>query len=270
MTRRIGGFLLMFVLAGCTATSTMSQQSVPPLTRTRIRRPLELGGSLHWLSSSGLGYAMAECGSGWTAIAGGAYSAKATDIGTGSPGSDGSSWVAISPGTYDTLTAYVLCAPSYGLSGYFQRVAGFPTKKHPKGALAPCSNGDMLVAGWSYNATYAGASIVGGKPAGWAAGGSTAVEAVAECATPAEIALGLSFVSRSGNNVYATCDGTSEAGDGDDVIGGYFGIATVSSGTPVVERQFPSIASGAGSTLPIGFRFLDKSSSSGWVVCQED
>lgn len=270
MVRRIGSVLFACVLAGCAATTAIPQQNIPATARARHWRPLELGGSLHWLSSSGLGYASAECGSGWTAITGGAYSAKATDIGTGGPGADGSSWTVISPATYDLVTAYVMCAPTYELSGYFYRVAAGTTKTHPKGAVALCSKGSMLVAGWASNATYEGASIAGGVPQGWAAGGTTVVEAVAECATPAEIALDLSLVKRTGSSVFATCDGTGEKGDTDDVVSGFFGIATTSSGTPVVERQYPAVSAGAGSTLPLGFSFVDKSSSTGWVVCQED
>ena len=265
MVRPIGGILLACILVGCTAPNAIPPQSAPFARHAYGSRPFELGGSLHWLSWSGLGYASVECGGGWTAIAGGAYSAKATDIGTGGPGTDGSSWTVISPGTYDTVTAYVLCAPSYELSAYFYRVVGFPTKKHPKGAVALCSKGSMLIQGWAYNATDEGASVVAGKPQGWAAGGTTTVEAVAECGTPTEIALNLSLVSRSGSSAYAACDG-----DTDDAVAGFFGTATTASGTPVVERQYPGVASGAGSTQPTGFWFLDKSSGTAWVVCQED
>ncbi|MBV8155686.1 MAG: hypothetical protein JO029_06830 [Candidatus Eremiobacteraeota bacterium] len=252
---------LACVLAACAAPAPNS--ATLPNAPSKELRPFETAGSLHWLSASGIGYAKVSCGTGWTAILGGVYSAKAGDVGTGFPGSDGSSWVGESA-SYDLLATYALCAPTYESSGYFDRVVASPASKSKTSATAACPNGGMLLQGWASNAKYEGAEVRNGKPVGWTAGGSPGVVASAECATAQEASLSLAWVSRSGASIYVACDG-----DPDDVIGGFFGEATLGGGPAPPERAFPSNG-GTGSTQPLGFSFLSKTGSTAWVVCQND
>lgn len=259
VTKRFIAIAFACMTAGCAIPGQLPQPA-SQFASVQALRPLEMPGSLHWLAYSGLGYAKTPCGGGFTPILGGVYSAKATDVGTGFPGSDGNSWVGASA-TYDLLTTYALCAPSYESTSYFQRVYAYATKLK-KSATAACPSGGMVLQGWAYGAPkYEGAEIKNNKPVGWIAGGSSTAVAVAECATAQEINLSLTWKSGSG---YIACDG-----DNDDVIGGFFGRATAAGGPAPPERAFPSNGS-AGSTTPMGFSFLDKSGSTAWVVCQED
>jgi hypothetical protein len=274
MARLWVGFaaVFLFLAGGCASTPVGPGTASPGLRVVHglFRHPRDGStGGMYWIWQQGIGAAVADCGSPWVAIAGGAGSSTATDVGTGFPETD-TKWEVVSLATpAPKVWAYALCAPSQGLSTYFHRVYGYPTKKHKTIAVARCGTGDILLMGWGYGATSEGPLLVKSVPAGYIAGGSTSVAAGAECMTAYEYTSNAITVTKKsgGGSLYAACDG-----DGDDVIGGAFGAGstgTGSSGLP--ERQYPGLSSANTLTnAPTGMWFFSKSAVSAWIACQED
>lgn len=230
----------------------------------------DYGAGAYWLWSSGFqGYASTDCVAPWIAIAGGAYSKTATDIGTGYPDADGSSWDVSSSDRKATVVAYALCAYSNaGTQNYFYRVTASVSttrrKKKTPSATATCAANSMLIAGWAQNATFSGPLLEGGKPIGWIAGGKTTTQATAECATQQEWSVtGITVIETS--KQFTACDG-----DNDDVIGGFFGKATSGGGTAQPNMAYPGTSSTPYTNDPTGLWFASRTSITGYVACQED
>jgi hypothetical protein len=279
MKNRLTLLALSLTLAACSSTPspfTGAPAHAVSAARGVLRfshhpaRSHDTPGGLHWLSSQGLGEAIADCGDQWVAIAGGAYSPSATDIGTGFPGNTGSTWIAYSATYNAPLTAYVLCAPAYNLNSYFYRLFA-KVASRAKSAVASCNSGDLFVAGWGYGVKWEGPALKNGVAVGWIAGGSPTATSVVECATNREwTGTGMELLTKSAGSgkLYVSCDG-----DDDDVIGGSYGsVTTTGSGSPgPPQRQYPGVTSGSGSTAPTGFWFVNsKSSTKGVVACQHD
>lgn len=266
MRRSLALAMLLAALAAC---SPAGSQTGPLALASK--RGHETPGGIHWLSAVGLGFAQVECGAPWVAIAGGAASPTATDLGTGYPGTTRSSWAAYSADRKARVVTYALCAPAAGLQNFFyRRSAG--VKSGTTTATVSCNAGDLFIMGWAYGEKWEGPSPQNATPSGWTAGGATTAVAVAECATKAEwTRTNIVLVKGAGSgHLYVGCGGP--VGDTDDVLGGSFGsVSATGTGIPGPPlRQYPGNANGVDSVTPTGFNFVSKAGAAAWVACQED